>query len=157
MGIELIRRRIIYVIVVAIVSSLIISGCVGAPPEVTPTATATQTPAAVTATSSITPAIRVTSYPARVEGESNFTIRWEVTGGLVGEISHSTVHWGFRTGRANMTDYGRFSGVQTGKTPKEFSAGLVAPESGTVYFRAHAIVDGEDLYSDEYVIAINPR
>jgi len=143
----------------AAVILLMLSGCIGIPPEGTPATTpapAIVTPSPTTA-STITPAIRVTSYPARVDGEENFTIKWEVTGGILGEISHSAVHWGFKAGRANVTDYGRFSSVETGKTPQEFSTVLKAPASGTIYFRAHAIVDGEDLYSDEYVIAINPR
>ena len=44
--------------------------------------------------------------------------------------------------------------IQTGKTPKEFSAGINIPSSGTLYFRAHAIVDGSDIYSPENQISI---
>lgn len=141
----------------AAVILLMLSGCIGIPPEGTPAPTPTPAIAAPspTAASTITPAIRVTSYPARVDGEENFTIKWEVTGGILGEISHSAVHWGFKTGRADITDYGRFSRVETGKTPQEFTTVLKAPSSGPIYLRAHAIVDGADLYSDEYVIAIN--
>lgn len=76
---------------------------------------------------------------------------------MLGDISHSAVHWGFRSGGADIKDYGRFSKVLTGKTPQEFSVELKAPASGPIYFRAHALVDGVDVYTPEYQIAINPR
>lgn len=133
------------------VSLMVLSGCISAPPEIA--TTPTETPLA----STIEPAIRMISYPANVTGEENFTVVWEVSGGVLGEISHSAIHWGFKAGRADVTDYGRFSKVQKGKTPKEFIVEIKAPDSGTIYFRAHAIVDGIDLYSAEYRIAVNPR
>lgn len=103
------------------------------------------------------PSIKVLSYPATVDGEASFTVRWEVAGGAPGDISHTAVHWGFNTGRANISDYPRLTPVQTGKTPQEFSAGIKAPASGTIYLRAHAIVDGAHVYAPEFQITINPR
>lgn len=101
-----------------------------------------------------TPAIRVTSYPGSVTGEKDFTIQWELSGGTPGDISSTSVLWGYRSGGTNISDYPRVSSVQTGKTPGVFSAVLKAPASGTIYFRAHAIVDGSDLFSPEYLITI---
>lgn len=139
-------RGIMYIAIV----SLLISGCLTEPRK----APATPEP---DVSEYAAPLIKVISYPANVTGEGNFTIAWEVSGGLLGEITHSSVHWGFKTGRADVRDYGRFSTVQSGKAPQEFSTEIKAPANGTIYFRAHAIVDGEDLYSDEYRITIVPR
>ena len=128
-------------------------------PSLTPAATPTATPTSL-ATASPTPAkleIRVISYPATVNGESNFTIRWEVSGGTPGNISHTAVHWDFDSGGENIADYLRTSTIQTGKTPQQFSVELKAPASGTIYFRAHAIVDGSHVYAPEYSITIIPR
>lgn len=169
------ERIILYFAAVAVL--LIISGCVGAPPGVTPAPTETatplptalaptpapqpaSTPAAGTpspaATPSVIPAIRVASYPASVNGEDNFTIQWEVSGGMSGDISHTAVHWGYSS--VTISNYTRESKVQTGKTPQMFSTELKAPAGGDyIYFRVHAIVDGAESYSNEYQIAINPR
>lgn len=127
---------------------LLFSGCVSTPPKVTPSPSATPpSPASFT--------VNVTSYPGNVKGDANFTIQWEVSGGA-GNITHTAVHWGFKSGGPDVKDYGRFSTVYTGKIPQQFSTKLIAPESGPIYFRAHAMVDGEDIYTAEYSIAITP-
>lgn len=106
----------------------------------------------------VAPSIKVTNYPGAVTGDENFTISWEVSGGMLGEITHTAVHWGYRSGRADIKDYGYFSRVYTGKTPQQFSVVLKAPSGGgPLYFRAHALVDGIDVYTPEYMITINPK
>jgi hypothetical protein len=163
----MIRGKIIsYIAAIAIVS-LIISGCVSAPPGVTPTATTTPVPttavptatpitgttvATPAVTSSVPPAIKVTSYPPGVDGEANFTIQWEVAGGTTGNIGQTGVQWGY------SANYTRNSTVLTGKSPDTFSVNLIAPAGGDlIYFRVYATVDGVDIYSPQYQIAISPR
>jgi len=152
----------------SIVLLLIISGCVSTPAS---TPTSTPIPASSPAIlppysqahnpeqpSLLIPTINVTSYPANVTGETNFTIQFEVSGGTnQGNITHASVHWGFRRGGADIRDYGSFSKVQTGRVPQQFSMELIAPASGIIYFRAHAIIGGADIYSNEYEIRIIPR
>ncbi|HWR26351.1 MAG TPA: hypothetical protein VN316_00580 [candidate division Zixibacteria bacterium] len=99
-------------------------------------------------------AIKVTSFPSSANGDTNITFRWEVSGGTPGEISHTAIHWGYKSGRANISDYSKVTVIQTGKTPQGFSAVIKAPSGGTFYFRAHAIVDGINIYSPEYQINI---
>ena len=135
-------------IIVLIALFVLFSGCVRAPPEITPAPSATPS-----APSPFT--VNVTSYPGNVKGEANFTIQWEVSGGA-GNITHTAVHFGFKSGGPDVKDYGRFSKVYTGKIPQQFIAELIAPESGPIYFRAHAMVDGKDVYTPEYTITINP-
>ena len=136
-------------IIVLIALFVLFSGCVRAPPEITPAPSATPS-----APSPFT--VNVTSYHGNVKGEANFTIQWEVSGGA-GNITHTAVHFGFKSGGPDVKDYGRFSKVYTGRVPQKFSVELIAPESGIIYFRAHAFIDGDDIYSNEYQIRINPR
>jgi hypothetical protein len=92
-----------------------------------------------------------------VQGETNFTIQWQVSGGTPGTISNTSILWGFNSGGMNISDYPRSSAAQTGSTPQTFSAELTAPSGGgPVYFRAHATVDGVDIYSPEQQIIITP-
>lgn len=163
----MIRGKIIFYIASIAIVSLLLSGCVSAPPGVTPTPastpipitavpTPTPKPGTVLATPAVTPsvppAIKVTSYPPSANGEENFTIQWEVAGGTTGNISKTGVQWGF------SANYTRNSSVLTGKTPQKFSVDLKAPAGGDlIYFRVYATVDGVDVYSPEYQIAINPR
>ncbi len=107
-----------------------------------------------TATSSVSPAIKVTYYPSGPDGDTNITIRWEVSGGTPGEISNTAIIWGYTSGNASTTAYPKTSIKQTGKTPQGFSATMKTPSGGSLYFRAHATVDGTDVYSPEYQIMI---
>ncbi len=167
----LMGEKLQYIIVTAIILSLLTSGCVSGPQAPAATSTpppipATPTPTAVTptpspaatsspaATPSVPPTIKVTAYPASVNGDTNFTVRWEVSGGTPGDISNTDIIWGFKSGGANISDYLRTSAIQEGKTTAMFSAELKAPAGGTVYFRAHARVDDVDIYSPEYQITI---
>jgi len=151
---------------------LIISGCVSTTPEKTtliPTSTVTPATSPVNVPpytqshnpeqlSLQIPTVNVTFYPVNVIEGTNFTIEFEVSGGTNrGNISHAAVHWGTNKGGADINDYGRFSKVYNGRVPQKFSVELVAPENGIIYFRAHALIDGEDIYSNEYEIRINPR
>ena len=100
------------------------------------------------------PSIKVTSYPSSVDGEADYTIKWEVSGGTSGDIGHTAIHWGFSSASADIANYPRVSQILTGKTPQGFSSILKSPAGGSIFFRAHAIVDGIHVYSDEYKITI---
>ena len=106
------------------------------------------------ATATSQPSIKVTFYPAGPDGDTNITIRWEVSGGTTGEISDTAIIWGYTSANASTTAYPRMSLKQTGKTLQGFSATIKTPSGGSIYFRAHATVDGTDVYSPEYQIMI---
>lgn len=106
------------------------------------------------ASSSLAPAIKVASFPQSAHGDTIITIKWEVTGGTAGEISNTAIIWGYNSAGENVSDYPKTTVIQTGKTPKEFSAVINIPSSGALYFRAHAIVDGSNIYSSENQISI---
>jgi len=107
-----------------------------------------------TQNASSTPAIKVTSFPQSAHGDTIVTIKWEVIGGTESEISNTAIIWGYSSAGENVSDYPKSTVIQTGKTPKEFSAGINIPSSGTLYFRIHAVVDGSDIYSLENQISI---
>ena len=105
-------------------------------------------------TSSVPPAIKVLSYPSGPNGDTNITIRWEVSGGTPGEISDTAIIWGYTSGNTNLSAYPKVSIIQSGKTTQGFSATIKTPSGGSLYFRVHAIVDGTDVYSPEYQMTI---
>ncbi len=109
------------------------------------------------ASSSLAPTIKVTSFPQSSHGDTVITIKWAVTGGTAGEITNTAIIWGYKSGGENISDYPQTTSVQTGKTPKDFSTVLNIPSSGALYFRAHAVVDGSDVYSTENQISIIPQ
>jgi hypothetical protein len=75
-----------------------------------------------------------------------------VAGGTTGIISQTGVQWGF------SANYTRNSTVLTGNSPETFSMDLIAPAGGgPIYFRVYATVDGVNIYSPGYQIAITPR
>lgn len=106
------------------------------------------------ASTSLAPAVKVTSFPQSAHGDTVITIKWEVTGGTAGDIRNTAIIWGYNSAGANISAYPETTSVQTGRTPKEFSTGINIPASGTLYFRAHARVDGSDIYSPENQISI---
>jgi hypothetical protein len=102
----------------------------------------------------IKPMINLIYFPASVNGNTNFTVRWLVSGGTEGEINHTEILWGYKSVSENISDYSKMSKIQTGKSPQEFIADFYAPTGGTLYIRAYAVVDGVHVYSPEYQILI---
>jgi hypothetical protein len=84
---------------------------------------------------------------------TNITIQWEVSGRNNGTISDTAILYGYKSGSENSSDYSK-APVITGKILQQFSTGIIIPPSGTIYFRAHAIVDGTNVFSQEYQISI---
>ncbi|CAG1003489.1 hypothetical protein METP3_03523 [Methanosarcinales archaeon] len=101
--------------------------------------------------------ITITSIPGRPVENSNYTIKWQVSGGTAGDVSKTELLWDFKKGNATVTDYSQSTPSMTGKTPMEFSQTLKAGPSSTIYFRAHAIVDGMEIFSDEKQMTIYPE
>ena len=120
-----------------------------------PTSILTQgVPVTTTSTGTLSPAIKVIFYPSGPNGDTNITIRWEVSGGTPGDITSTAIYWGTSSGNASISAYPKVSLIQSGKTTQAFSATIKTPTSGSIYFRAHAIVDGKDIFSPENQIMI---
>jgi len=103
------------------------------------------------------PTIIIFSYPSNVTAGRHIVVRWKVTGGTPGRINNTAVCWGNRAGTADLPLYGfpNVSPMFTGDSPQSFQVEITAPLTpGMFFFRAHAIVDGKDVWSDEKVIII---
>ena len=147
---------------IAIVLSLIISGCVSQqPPGVTPTPTRTQ-PTAVptpTATPVVTPSasVEVLNAPATAVAGRSFVISWRVNSPTEVNITHTAVHYGpqSESGPLTLQSYPSLTTPQGGIIPADFSANLTINTTGTTYFRAHAIINGTFYWSPEMTIVVN--
>jgi plastocyanin len=94
------------------------------------------------------PLVTILSCPSSVSVGEHFTVTWNVTGGIPGVITHSAIHRGM-----SMTDI--ISVVVSGNTPQTFTATIPAPnQTGTFQIRAHAIVDGNNYFSDLRTITV---
>ncbi|NJD52395.1 MAG: hypothetical protein FIB07_05950 [Candidatus Methanoperedens sp.] len=166
----MIRGRTTFVFIV-ILSLLIISGCMSQEPTgtpaamptatpietVTPVETATVIPTQQPVTVSAPATITITSIPGRPVENSSYTIKWQVSGGTAGDITKTELLWDSKKGNATVNDYSQSTLSMTGKTPMEFNQTLKAGPSSTIYFRAHAIVDGIEIFSDEKQMTIYPE
>ncbi len=95
------------------------------------------------------------SFPPTAMPGEKISIVWKVSGGKDGNIEHTAVHWDTVGGhRENINEYPNRSEILTGTSPQDFSVEITVPETGSVFFRAHAIVDGKHAYSPEQEIRI---
>jgi hypothetical protein len=161
MEVFMIRGRITYFVAfAAIVSSLIISGCVSAPPPATPTPTATPIPTTPMPTPTPTPtpgySVEVLSAPATAAAGQSFMVSWRVNSPGQKTINHTAVHYGpdSKSEPLTLTSYPMLTTVQKGTIPADFSANITISKTGTIYFRAHAIIDGTNYWSDEKTITL---
>jgi hypothetical protein len=148
--------RTIYVLaLIAIVPSLIISGCVTAPPKVTPTPTGTPMPT-LTPTSTPGYSVEVLSAPAAAAAGKSFEVSWRVNSPVQKNIPHTAIHYGpdSKSEPLTLTSYPSLTPVQNGTIPADFKANITISKTGIIYFRAHAIIDGVNYWSEEKMITI---
>jgi len=104
--------------------------------------------------------VKVTQYPKEVRPSEKITFTWEVSGS--GNITHTAVHWGNKTGVEGQRFYGWVEFIKDyaridppAKAPKTFTGSITAPSTpGTIYFRGHAIVDGKHYWTEEMTIKV---
>jgi hypothetical protein len=153
-----------YIAFIAIVSALIISGCVSQQPTGTPAPTVvpTTTPTAIpTATPVPTQqpgtSVEVLNAPATAVAGKSFDVMWRVNSPSVKTIPHTAVHYGpeSKSEPLTLTSYPTLTQVQNGTIPANFSAKIIINATGITYFRAHAIVDGVNYWSQERTINIS--
>jgi hypothetical protein len=150
----MIRGRIYVVALIAIVSSLIISGCVTAPPQVTPTPTATPVPITPVPTPGF--GVEVLKAPATAVAGKSFEVSWRVNSPGQKNIPHTAIHYGpdSKSEPLTLTSYPSLTTPQSGAIPADFKANITIGKTGIIYFRAHAIIDGTNYWSDEKIITI---
>jgi len=90
------------------------------------------------------------SSPTSATAGAPLTFSWQITGG--GSVSHTAVHWG--TSPGTPTDFRsypnatpQFASINPAdQAPKTYTVSFSAPQSGTIYYVIHAIVDGQNIY-----------
>ncbi len=151
----------ISLLLIAMVLSLIIPGCVSAPPpQATPTPMATQTPVP-TATPAPTPTptpygVEILSVPTTSAAGQSFTVSWMVNGPVQETINNTAVYYGPDTKSEPLTpsSYPSLTTPQSGTIPNNFSANITIGKTGIFYFRAHAIINGTNYWSAEKSINV---
>ena len=111
------------------------------------------------------PEITVLSAPTTAEAGQEISFSWRIEG-LETTIPHTAIHFDYSSnpgaydvevtpgasGYGSLTpDFasGEFS------IPDEFSATVTPDQTGTLYYRAHAIIDGKNYWTNERSIAVS--
>jgi hypothetical protein len=102
------------------------------------------------------PRITLVNYPSRATTTSSLTFTWSIDSGEKIDIDHTAIHYDTNpvSNPTSPNDYSRASSVQSGEIPGTFSTSLTIQVPGTYYFRAHAIVDGKHVWSEERSIIV---
>lgn len=119
-------------------------------------------PATTTKTEPQPPGVKVLSYPNSVNVGQSIKVIWRVESPETEEINHTAVHYDtqYHPGIFSTTktpaesNYPNLTPVQKGTIPATFTAQIPTSESGKIYFRAHAIIDGKHYWSEEMEVDV---
>ncbi len=102
------------------------------------------------------PTVEFSSIPETAEAKLPFLVLWKVNSGTPMEISHTAVHYGTKSvpSPQSPSDYPSITEIQTGTSPKEFSSNIKVDWPGKYYLRSHAIINGQDIWSEEKVLDV---
>lgn len=135
---------------IAIVAAALLTGCTTAPVQ----ETAQPAPEIIVA-----PQVTFEAAPSSAEAGQEATIRWSVSGDAA-LTPHTAIHYGTSSvpNPTGPSDYAKATPFQCQITncpiPSPFSATLKIDEPGTYYYRAHAVINGENVWSEEKIITI---
>lgn len=141
------------VIVLAVIGSNI--GPSGTEPSTTSTSTSTQTTQQTNEQTETLPettaTVSIVNSPNVVDRDAVAFFIWSVDDVETKNIQHTALHWGMTSvpDARSPAEYPEVSKVQTGDIPKTFRDSIKFGDTGVVYIRAHAIVDGVDVFSEE--------
>lgn len=112
--------------------------------------------------------INITSAPTilRLSDSKTARILWEIAGPDK-TISHTAIYYDYashsgdlsKSTTAFLAGYKQFTSDYANNEediPKDFDANLAMDKVGTLYYRAHAIIDGKHYWTDEKSIKIVP-
>ncbi len=106
----------------------------------------------------VEPFIDVTDAPLAVKAGDSFAVAWNVNGNPQA-IRHTAVHYGPASlAPQTPSDYPKASQFlcvdAPCQIPGEFSVQLTIAEPGKYYYRAHAVVDGKNIWSAERSVSV---
>ncbi|MBI4171063.1 MAG: hypothetical protein HY514_05160 [Candidatus Aenigmarchaeota archaeon] len=107
------------------------------------------------------PSIDVTTYPSTANLDGTVNITWVVKGPAL-NFQHTAVHYGYehrpgnflKTTTPDEAGYPALSDVYNGTSPATFTVSIPVINPGTLYFRAHAIINGAHYWSKEYTSTV---
>ena len=152
------RLLVIPVIIVVLAAVAFIAS---QPAPVAPVSPPTQPPATPPATEAV--AVAVTSAPITVETGKAFQVSWTVNG--TGTVTHSAVHYDYSSHPGTFgTDvapaasgypyFPKDYAAINMSAPASFTVSITPNVTGALYFRAHAIVDGKQYWTDEMALTV---
>ena len=105
------------------------------------------------------------NLPTSIKANSKSVVKWKIESNLQKNISHTAMHYGSKSVPEELsTDvapansgYPSFTpkyASDVNKIPNEFNTVVVLENKGTIYARAHVIVDGKNYWSDEKSIQV---
>ena len=112
--------------------------------------------------------VKITSVPSSVEVRQPISISWAVSSPEKKIIGHTAVHYDVESHIGNFSletspaasgypnlipDYAN----KQSEIPNTFSAQIMTDISGTIYLRAHAVIDGKHYWSDQKSITITSQ
>jgi hypothetical protein len=106
----------------------------------------------------------VTDYPIETEAGEPVTIKWFLNYPKNMSLTHSAIHYGYfsHAGELGLDVFPNdleYSGVvevfpDDLSTGNNFRVTLVPHQNGTLYFRAHAVLDKKSFWSEEFSIEV---
>lgn len=108
------------------------------------------------------PGVTITDAPSSIDAGQTFDVYWRIDSPVQRNIQHTAVHYGTSPVAGDLgTDVAPAASGYPDLTPPKavtipgtFSDTISTSSVGTVYFRAHAIVDGKHYWSDESSILV---
>lgn len=117
----------------------------------------------------VIPTIALVSVPTSVIEDESIIVDWNIASDSSLTAVHTAIHYGVESRAGVMgTEVGPQDSGYASLTrefasgefavPGDFSTSFAVPEgAGTVYLRAHAIVDGKNYWTDEVAVTIEPK
>ena len=105
--------------------------------------------------------------PKEAEADITTTFTWRIDGPPA-TINHTSVHYGIvsdpgekdlkaKPEDTKYTDFVKDFASGDYNIPLQFVGNTVMSTAGTYYFRAHALIDGKNYWTDEYTMEIKPQ
>jgi cytochrome c553 len=110
------------------------------------------------------PAVTIINIPATVSEISQIAILWAVSGEGM-KASHNEIHYSSKSNPGTFgTDVDSPAGYSSVITefasgdfelPMDFSTTITPEGTGTIYLRAHAVIDGKNYWSEEKKVVVH--
>ena len=95
--------------------------------------------------------IFLTNSPSVAYVNSPIRFLWSIESNDQVLVSHTAIHYDTKSvpSPKAYTDYAKAGRFLEGDAPGKFSDSMTVQETGTYYYRAHAVVGGEGIWTDE--------